>query len=89
MSIEFKEVAAALHGMVDDHANNKVSMFYRVFPIKANEPRTKLELRRWNYYVKSTKPHGPGDLKHDIFLNTSGSRNKALRLQRSTKLLSR
>ena len=63
MSIELKEVAAALHGMVDDQANNKVSMFYRVFPIKANEPRTKLELRRWNYYVKSTKPHGPGDLK--------------------------
>ena len=62
--------------MVDDHADNKVSMFYRGFPIKANEPTTELEPRRWNYYVKSTKPHGPGDLKLKNVLNTSGSRNR-------------
>ena len=44
-----------------------MSMFYRVFPNKANEPTTKLKPRRWNYYGKSTKPHGPGDLKLKMF----------------------
>ena len=66
--IEFKEVASALHGIFDDYANNKVSMFYIVFSIKANEPRTKFELRRRNYYVKSTKPHGLGDLNFSEYI---------------------
>ena len=72
MYLELREVAGALHGIVNDPSDKQTSMFYRVFPLKANEPR------RWNLYIKSTKPHGSGDLKLKDVLNTSGSRSRAL-----------